>query len=82
MGITIRTAKEMCMIQAKFSVEEAHISFLNKYKSYGFKDKSAMVRAAINSLKKEHDLDLLKKSTNLYSEIYSVNTVKPVSTKL
>ena len=61
------------MIQAKFSIEEAHISFLNKYKSYGFKDKSALVRAAINSFKKEYELDLLKKSADLYSEIYLEN---------
>lgn len=59
------------MIQAKFSVEEAHISFLNKYKSYGFKDKSAMVRAAINIFKNEYERNLLKKSADLYSEIYS-----------
>ena len=39
------------MLQAKFSVEEAHIRFLNNYKAYGYKDKSAMVRAAINSFK-------------------------------
>ena len=59
------------MLQAKFSVEEAHIRFLNNYKAYGYKDKSAMVRAAINSFKKRYELDLLKKSAYLYSEIYS-----------
>ena len=59
------------MLQAKFSVEEAHIRFLNNYKAYGYKDKSAMVRADINSFKKGYELDLLKKSADLYSEIYS-----------
>lgn len=61
------------MIQAKFSVEEAQISFLNRYKAYGFKDKSSMIRAAINSFKNEYERSLLKKSADLYSEIYSGN---------
>ncbi len=67
------TAKEVYMIQAKFSVEEAHIRFLNNYQAYGFKDKSALVRAAISSFHKEYERNLLKKSADLYSEIYSEN---------
>jgi hypothetical protein len=59
------------MIQAKFSVEEAQSSFLNNYKAYGFKDKSSMVRAAINHFKKEFEIERLKESADLYSEIYS-----------
>ena len=68
---TISTAQEGYMVQAKFSIEEAHIHFLNKYKAYGFKDKSSMIRAAINSLKNEYERNLLKKSADLYSEIYT-----------
>ena len=59
------------MLQAKFSVEEAQSRFLNNYKAYGFKDKSSMLRAAINHFKKEFELERLKKSADLYSEIYS-----------
>jgi hypothetical protein len=59
------------MLQAKFSVEEAHSRFLNNYRVYGFKDKSSMLRAAINHFKKEFELERLKKSADLYSEIYS-----------
>jgi len=59
------------MLQAKFSVEEEQARFLNNYKEYGFKDKSSMLRAAINHLKKEFELERLKKSADLYSEIYS-----------
>ena len=59
------------MLQAKFSVEEAQARFLNNYKVYGFKDKSSMLRAAINHFKKEFELERLKKSADLYSEIYS-----------
>ena len=59
------------MLQAKFSVEEAQARFLNNYKVYGFKDKSSMLRAAINHFKKEFELERLEKSADLYSEIYS-----------
>ncbi|HAR34073.1 MAG TPA: hypothetical protein DCR95_08285 [Desulfobacter sp.] len=59
------------MRQAKFSVEESQSLFLNSFKQYGFKDKSAMLRAAIDRFKKEIELESLKKSADLYSEIYS-----------
>ena len=59
------------MIQAKFSVEEAQARFLNNYKAYGFKDKSSMLRAAINQFIKEYETEQLIKSADLYSEIYS-----------
>ena len=59
------------MLQAKFSVEEAQARFLNNYRTYGFKDKSSMLRAALNHFKKEFELERLKKSADLYSEIYS-----------
>lgn len=59
------------MLQAKFSVEESQSLFLNMFKQYGFKDKSAMVREAIDRFKKELELESLKESADLYSEIYS-----------
>ncbi|MEA3358857.1 MAG: hypothetical protein U9R17_05550 [Thermodesulfobacteriota bacterium] len=59
------------MLQAKFSVEEAQSNFLNNYNVYGFKDKSSMIRAAINYFKNKLELERLKESADLYSEIYS-----------
>jgi hypothetical protein len=59
------------MLQAKFSVEEKQIEFLGSYKAYGFKDKSSMLRAALEHFKKEMELESLRKSADLYSEIYS-----------
>jgi hypothetical protein len=59
------------MLQAKFSVKETQAQFLSNFKAYGFKDKSSMVRAAIDHFKKEMELESLKKSADLYSEIYS-----------
>jgi hypothetical protein len=58
-------------VRSKFSVEETQSRFLDNYKAYGFKDKSSMLRAAINHLKKEFELQRLKESADLYSEIYS-----------
>jgi hypothetical protein len=59
------------MLQAKFSVEKKHAEFLNTYKAFGFNDKSAMLRAAIERFQKELERERLKKSADLYSEIYS-----------
>ena len=61
------------MQQAKFSVDEAQINFLNSFKTYGFKDKSSLVRTAIDHFKNNLELESLKKSADLYSEIYSEN---------
>lgn len=58
------------MIQAKFSLNEKHVEFLNQYKKYGFKDKSSVIRTAINKLEKELEILKLKQSADLYSEIY------------
>ncbi len=58
---------------AKFSVKETQAHFLNNFKSYGFKDKSSLVRTAIDHFKNKLELENLKKSAELYSEIYSEN---------
>ncbi|MCD4722266.1 MAG: hypothetical protein K8S13_20760 [Desulfobacula sp.] len=59
------------MQQAKFSIQEVQINFLNSFKSLGFKDKSSLVRTAIDHFKNNLELESLKKSAELYSEIYS-----------
>ncbi len=61
------------MQQAKFSVEEAQANFINNFKAYGFKDKSSLVRTAIDHFKNKLELESLRKSAELYSEIYSEN---------
>lgn len=58
------------MQQAKFSLTLTLIEFLNNYKFYGFKDKSAMVRAALLRLKEDLELQSLKQSATLYAEVY------------
>ncbi len=59
------------MLQAKFSVEESQSHFLKNFKVYGFKDKGSMLRAAIDHFKTEIELESLRESADLYSEIYS-----------
>ena len=59
------------MVQAKFSVKESQARFLSQYKEYGFKDKSSMLRAALDQFKKEIDIENLKYSAELYAETYS-----------
>ncbi len=59
------------MLQAKYSVEEKQAHFLSNYKTYGFKDKSSMLRAALDLFMKEMELESLRKSADLYCEIYS-----------
>lgn len=59
------------MIQAKFSVAEKQIDFLSNYRDYGFKDKSSMLRAAIEYFRKKIEAEGIKESADLYSEIYT-----------
>lgn len=58
------------MQQAKFSCNENQVEFLNNYKEYGFKDKSSLVREALNKLKEEFESMKLRESAELYAETY------------
>lgn len=58
------------MIQAKFSIDEAHLMVLEECQKYGFKDKSALVRAAIDLLSAQIEQQRLKESAALYAEVY------------
>jgi len=59
------------MIQAKFTIEEAQASFLGAYQQFGFKDKSALVRAALTRFQAELERQRLIESAELYAELYS-----------
>ena len=58
------------MEQAKFSCQEDQVEFLSNYKSYGFKDKSAMVRESLNLLREKLEAQRLRESADLYAETY------------
>ena len=61
------------MLRAKFSLEEMLSHVLSHFKNLEFKDKSAMLRAAIKHFRKKMAHESLKKSADLYSEIYSTD---------
>lgn len=58
------------MKQAKFSIDEAHLLVLEECQKYGFKDKSALVRAAIDLLSAKLQEQRLQESAALYAEMY------------
>ena len=58
------------MQQAKFSLTPPLVKFLGDYQAYGFKDRSSMVRIALQRFREELELQSLKQSANLYAEIY------------
>jgi Arc/MetJ-type ribon-helix-helix transcriptional regulator len=58
------------MQQAKFSCKEYQVEFLNNYKDYGFKDKSALIRESLNLLREKLEAQRLRESADLYAETY------------
>ena len=58
------------MYQTKVSLTKPLAEFVAKYKTYGFKDKSDMVRAALHYLRREMESQRLKESAALYAELY------------
>ena len=59
------------MLQAKFSLEESHVEFLALFRRYGFKDKSDVVRHALDRLHTELAQQRLRESADLYAEVYA-----------
>lgn len=58
------------MIQAKFSLEDSQLRFLEQCKAYGFKDKSHAVRAALEHLRQDLEQRRLQESAHLYAQVY------------
>ena len=56
--------------QAKISLTPPLVEFLSQYEIYGFRDKSEMVRNALQRLREEMELQSLRDSADLYEEIY------------
>jgi len=62
------------MVQAKFTLEESQLYFLNLFQRYGFKDKSAVVRIALDRLRHELELEELRQSADLYADLYATDS--------
>jgi Arc/MetJ-type ribon-helix-helix transcriptional regulator len=58
------------MAQAKFTIEQSHIDFLEQFKDRGFKDKSEIVRFALDRLAQELETQELIQSADSYAELY------------
>jgi Arc/MetJ-type ribon-helix-helix transcriptional regulator len=58
------------MAQAKFTIEQSHIDFLEQFKDRGFKDKSEIVRLALDRLAQELENQELIQSADSYAELY------------
>jgi Arc/MetJ-type ribon-helix-helix transcriptional regulator len=59
------------MIQSKFTLEQSQVDFLEQFKARGFKDKSSIVRLALDRLYQELEQQELEKSAQLYAELYA-----------
>jgi hypothetical protein len=62
------------MQQTKFSIEGTQVDFLNQYRQHGFKDKSSMVREALDRFKDDLERRQLEQSAELYAEVYAEDT--------
>jgi hypothetical protein len=58
------------MVQVKCSIDESTADFLNRHKQYGFKDRSAMVKHAIEFFRHQVEIEDLTQSADIYSEVY------------
>jgi Arc/MetJ-type ribon-helix-helix transcriptional regulator len=58
------------MVPTKVTLEQSQIDFLAQFKDLGFKDKSSLVRLALNRLQQEMERQELERSADLYAEVY------------
>ena len=59
------------MHQVKFTLHQSQIDFVREHGVYGFKDRSSLVRAALDHLRQEIERRRLIESANLYAEVYA-----------
>jgi Arc/MetJ-type ribon-helix-helix transcriptional regulator len=59
------------MPQAKFSLSKTHVEFINRHQAFGFQDKSALVREALDQMKARLAQERLVESARLYAEVYA-----------
>ena len=65
---------EDIMITAEFSLEDSQIQWLEQCQSFGFKDKSELVRTAINNLYDQFKQQQnLRESAQLYADVYETD---------
>ena len=65
-----------------FKLDESQIEFIECHKNYGFKDQSELLASALKILQSELEAHELKKSAELYAEIYQEDRELQDITKL
>jgi Arc/MetJ-type ribon-helix-helix transcriptional regulator len=58
------------MVPIKVTLEQSQIDFLAQFKDLGFKDRSSLVRSALNQFQQEIEKQELERSADLYVEVY------------
>jgi len=58
------------MRQAKFTLTDTQMTFLDEHRRHGFKDRSAMVRRALEQMQAEFNRLELEESATLCAEVY------------
>ncbi len=58
------------MVQSKVTLTKELVHFMELHKELGYKDKSSMVRDALERMKRAYELEKLEKSASLYTELY------------
>ena len=61
------------MYQTKISLSAEQLEFINQHKSFGFKDRSTMVRVALKQMQERLEAEQLQTSAELYAEIYETD---------
>ncbi len=59
------------MEQIKISLKKEQIEFINHHSRFGFKDKSSLIRKAVDIFKENIETESLKSSAKILAEIYS-----------
>lgn len=59
------------MIQAKFTIDNSLADFVDHFQQYGFRDRSSLVRAALQRFQQELERQQLIESATLYAEVYA-----------
>lgn len=60
------------MHQIKLSLQDSQVEFLGRHRAYGFKDRSELVRRALEFFQREIELKELEKSADLYAQHDSI----------
>ena len=59
------------MPQAKFTLTDSQVDFLDEHLQHGFRDRSAMVRQALERLRADLKRQELEESASLCAEVYA-----------